>query len=376
MRILIDARLYGLENAGLGRYTVSLVENLKKLDKKNNYVILLRKKYFELLKFPKNWKKVAADFRHYSFKEQLELPKIIAKEKPDLVHFLHFNVPVSYKGDFVVTIHDLLMHKQKGKEATTLPQLTYRLKRLGYRLVFKSAVTKSKKILVPSLYVKEELCGYYKIDKDKVVVTFEGVDHVPLPSSSGQKVLEKYRINLPYFIYTGNAYPHKNLKRAVEGIYFLNKNSDKRYLFVIISSRNIFIERLKKLIKESGAQKYVRLLGFVPDTEMAVLYNNSLAFLYPSLSEGFGLPGLEAIKAGTLALVSDIPVFKEVYKDAANYFNPHDFSAIERQMRRVIDMDPAKRQKLLRYGQKFVKRYSWQKMAKETLRVYNEALQK
>ena len=90
MKILIDARLYGLENAGLGRYAVNLIDQLAKLDKANDYVLLLRKKYFEELVLPKNFKKVLADFQHYSLGEQLLLPKIILAEKPDLSHFLHF----------------------------------------------------------------------------------------------------------------------------------------------------------------------------------------------------------------------------------------------------------------------------------------------
>ncbi len=375
MKIAIDGRFYGLENAGLGRYTIGLVENLKTLDQKNSYTILLTEKYFQKLSFPKNWKKIAVSFRHYSLKEQLELPKIINQENPDLVHFLHFNIPITYKGKFVVTIHDLLMHRQKGKEATTLPFLAYKIKRLAYHLVFKKAVFGSRKIIVPSNFVKEDLVNYYRIPQKKIEVVYEGVDHFLRSVDAGKKVLNKYQINLPYFIYSGNAYPHKNLKRAVEAIYFLNKASSKRFLFVIVSSRNVFVKRLERMIKSIGGEKYVRLIGFVPDNDLVYLYKNSLGFLYPSLSEGFGLPGLEAMAAGTLVLVSDIPVFHEIYENQAIYFNPYDFSAIEREMRNVVEMDPKKRQKLISSGQKFVKRYSWIKMAKKTLKIYKDVLE-
>src|SRR3990167_9619406 len=101
MRIVIDARLYGLENAGLGRYTMNLVQELAKLDKENEYVVLLRKKYFNELKLPRNWQKIEADFRHYSLTEQLKLPKMIKNIKPDLVHFPHFNIPLFFRGKYV-----------------------------------------------------------------------------------------------------------------------------------------------------------------------------------------------------------------------------------------------------------------------------------
>lgn len=175
MRIVIDARLYGLENAGLGRYTTNLINELQKLDRTNEYFILLRKKYFDRLNFVSNWKKVLVDINHYSLAEQIKLPKIINNLKPDLVHFLHFNAPVFYNGKFVVTIHDLLMHKQRGLEATTLTPSRYFFKRLGYGLVFAKAVKKAVKVIVPSQAVKDEICYYYKLNTQKVIVTYEGV---------------------------------------------------------------------------------------------------------------------------------------------------------------------------------------------------------
>lgn len=175
MRIVIDARLYGLENAGLGRYTINLINELQKLDSRNEYFVILRKKYFNQLNLASNWKKILVDINHYSLEEQIKLPKIIKDLKPDLVHFLHFNVPVFYKEKFIVTIHDLLMHKQRGLEATTLTPSKYFIKRLGYGLVFGNAVRHAEKIIVPSQAVKDEVCYYYKLNPDKVIVTYEGI---------------------------------------------------------------------------------------------------------------------------------------------------------------------------------------------------------
>ncbi|MCX6706354.1 MAG: glycosyltransferase [Candidatus Woesebacteria bacterium] len=175
MRIVIDGRFYGLENAGLGRYTINLISELQKLDTTNEYYVLLRKKHFNQLNLNSNWEKILVDINHYSLQEQLKLSKIISKLKPDLVHFLHFNVPIFFKGKFVVTIHDLLMHKQKGLEATTLTPSKYLLKRLGYKFVFGNAVKKAVKVIVPSQAVKDEVCYYYKLNTEKVVVAYEGI---------------------------------------------------------------------------------------------------------------------------------------------------------------------------------------------------------
>ncbi len=173
MKILIDARLYGPKHTGNGRYTMNLVTNLAKIDRKNHYIILLRKEEFEILVFPPNWVKVLADFKHYSFEEQYKLPIILWRCKPDIVHFPHFNVPLFYFGKYIVTIHDLIMHKFTGGEATTRKFPIYQIWRLGYYVAFAKAVYGSLKIIVPSNAVKNEVVNYYKVDPRKVEVTYE-----------------------------------------------------------------------------------------------------------------------------------------------------------------------------------------------------------
>lgn len=176
-----------------------------------------------------------------------------------------------------------------------------------------------------------------------------------------------------YFVYAGNAYPHKNLGRLIEAMVLLNKSQDEPVILKMASSRNVFTKRLEKEIGKLGAERYIELLGFVPDEKLTELYKNSVAFVFPSLSEGFGLPGIEAMEAGTLVLCSDIPVFKEIYKDAAIYFNPYDFSSIEKAMQNALALGGEDRKSKIAHAQKFVKKYSWEKMAKETLKVYENS---
>ncbi|CAN5344692.1 hypothetical protein BH10PAT1_BH10PAT1_6440 [soil metagenome] len=174
MKILIDARFYGLENAGLGRYTINLIDQLCKLDKQDEYVILLNKKYFETLNLPSNFEKVEVNIKHYSFEEQLKLPQIIKKYNPDLTHFLHFNVPINFSGKFIVTIHDMTMHFQKA-DSSNLNIIKYLFKHFAYKKVFKNAVKKSQKIIVPSGFVKDQIANYFEISKEKIIITYEGI---------------------------------------------------------------------------------------------------------------------------------------------------------------------------------------------------------
>jgi len=369
MRILIDGRFYGLENAGLGRYALHIIDNIKSVDKKNSYLVLLRDKYYKSLHFPSNWEKIRADYGHYGASEQLMLPRIIRGSKADLVHFLHFNVPVFGGVDYVVTIHDLLMHKQKGKDATTLAYPKYMLKRLGYYAVFGRAVGRAKKIIVPTEVVKKEVVGRYPATSEKIEVIYEGVDSRFEPGLS-EGVLKKYKVENKYFVYAGNAYPHKNLKRLVEAMVFLNKGRKQKIELLVVSARNVFGERLEKVLLSLGASDYVKLLGYVPDEDLVSLYSGSIGFVYPSLSEGFGLPGLEAMASGTLTLASDISVFREVYGEAAIYFNPYDFSAIQKAMELVLDLSEERRKQLVKKGKRQAKKYDWEKAARKTVKVY------
>ena len=185
----------------------------------------------------------------------------------------------------------------------------------------------------------------------------------------------KYRLKgEKYLLYVGNAYPHKNLERVVEAVKYLNEEKKLGVIFAVATSGNYFTNKLKREVEKLGAQNYVKLLGFVPDEDLADLYNNSTAFIYPSLAEGFGLPGIEAMGAGTLVLASNISVFREVYKDNAFYFNPYDFSSIAKVIEHTLKLKTSERKRVISKSQEFIKRYSWSKMAKQTLEVYKEAL--
>jgi len=377
MKIVIDARMYGLENAGIGRYLINLLSELQEIDTRNTYIVLLRKKYFQRLRFAINFRKVKADFKHYSFAEQKYLPPILSKYKSALVHFPHFNIPVNFKGKFVVTLHDLTMHKQ-GREASNLSLPFYYIKRPVYKYIFKKAVHKSEGIIVPTRQIKNELMEYFNLDEKKVKVIYEGLDSIFSGKSSPQQqeiILKKYKLaSSKYFIYVGNVYPHKNIERAIEAMEYFNNKNKRNYVLAIISGRGVFTKRLEKIIADLRAQSSVKLLGFVGDKELSILLRNSCAFVYPSLSEGFGLPGLEAMSAGTLILASDIAVFREVYADNAIYFNQFDFTTITKAMEEAARMPKKSRDRKISKSQKFIKRYSWNKMAKQTLKIYQEAI--
>ncbi|MBM3205322.1 glycosyltransferase family 4 protein [Candidatus Shapirobacteria bacterium] len=369
MKIVIDARMYGLENAGIGRYLVNLINQIEKIDEENKYLILLREKYYRSLVFKnKNFFKILANYPHYSFQEQIFLPIQLFKLKPNLVHFPHFNIPLFWWGKFVVTIHDLIKKESKGTKTTTRAPFFYWVKYYVHLFLINQAVKKSVKIITPSYYWQKELVKIYSIPKNKIEVTYEGVDENLLNKKNDlnpQKILQKYKIKKPFVVYTGSLYPHKNVERLVGAVKKINQGLN----LVVVCARNVFYERFKKAVGKIGAQNFVNLVGFVPDEDLASLYQQAEAFVFPSFWEGFGLPGLEAMATGLPVISSNASCLPEIYGEAALYFNPLDTNDIAEKIAMVVG-NKAKQKDLIEKGLVQVKKYSWQKMARETLQVY------
>jgi len=356
MNIGIDARLYGLDHTGIGRYVAEIINQLLKVDSQNQYVIFTHPKYINSIPKAKNVSLVSVSIRHYSLKEQLFLKKIITGHRLDLVHFPHFNVPLNFNAPFVVTIHDLLWHEKIGFKVTTLNPLVYSLKYLGYKAVVKHALFKSFKIITPSNWVKDQiLFRFPKLAAGKISVTYEGVNQTFSASSQKPK---------NYLIYAGSLYPHKNVSTLIKALSLV-----KDIPLIIVSSRSIFTQEITKLVNKLNLNHRVKFVGFKSDPELNRLYAAATALVHPSTSEGFGLTGLEAMAVGTPVISSRAASLPEVYGQAAVFFDPQNHQQLAKIINRLIKDQPF-RSKLKKAGIQQAKKYSWQTTARQTLKIY------
>lgn len=369
MRIGIDCRLWN--ESGVGRYTRNLVKNLQELDKINKYVLfVLSRDYDSVKSIIHNSRFIIhkVDILWHTVEEQLIFPLILNKEKLDLVHFPYFSLPIFYRGKFIVTIHDLIpLHFATGR-ATTLPQPLYKLKRLGYKFVIKKAAQKAAKIITVSNATKEEIVKHLGVSENKVIVTYEGVD--------GKILNPKHEIR-NYFLYIGNAYPHKNLERLLEAFKLIQTSQVRRLRparstikLVLVGREDYFYKKLREKVRRMKCRDNIIFYGEADDDQLQSLYKNARALVIPSLMEGFGLPALEAMQNKCLVLCSDIAALREVCSDAAIYFNPYDENDIKEKMRSVVTGNFKEN---LEEGLKRAKLFSWEKMVKQTLAVYNKA---
>lgn len=373
-RIGIDARFYGPVGKGLGRYTQKLIENLEKIDTDNDYFIFLKKDNFDDYK-PKNkkFRKILADYRWYTFSEQVKFPWLLRKYKLDLMHFPHFNVPVFYLKKFVVTIHDLILIHFPTVRSSTLSPILYWFKFLAYKLVIRSALIRSKKIFAVSKFTRDDILKTYSdLPKDKVEVTYEACDDFCMLSpDKDREILDRYGIIEPYIVYLGNVYPHKNPERLVSAFRRLHELGKKINL-VFIGGEDYFYKRLKNFTKEQGAGN-IFFAGFVPDHDLDIIFHNARAYIRPSLYEGFELPPLEAMAKGVPVLSSSHPCALEILEDSALYFNGEDEEDMARAILKIT-VDEKLREDLIEKGYKQIRKYDWKTMAKKTLDNYKESL--
>ncbi|MDR0463347.1 MAG: glycosyltransferase family 4 protein [Pseudomonadales bacterium] len=383
MKIGIDCRLFGKKHAGIGRYIENLVVRLPYFLPNHDFVYFFHDKgqLAELMKLlgqidlPKTlsvqefFEKVQivyAPIKHYTLKEQREMPKIFETHHLDLLHVPHFNAPIFYKGKMCITIFDLLWHEYKGGAVTTLSPIAYRVKYLAYKLVTAQAVKKALVIFYSAQVVKKSILKYYPKVKNKLVLTQYGVT-LPLASKVRPSLIKQLP-QQPYLLYVGSLYPHKNIKIVLEA---MTKN--QKLLLVCVGSRNVFQDRIKAQVEKLDLKNRVFFLGYVADEELSYLYQHCQALVQPSLSEGFGLTGVEAMGVGAPVLASDIPIFKEIYGEAAFIFDPHNSNSF---LTTLNNLEKTNRQKIIEQGKKQASKYNWDDMIKTVVQTYEKLLAK
>jgi len=378
-RIGIDARFYGPVGKGLGRYTQEVVDNILALDKENEYVIFLSKEnFFDFKDDNERVKKILTRVRWYSLAEQIIMPYLALREGLDLMHWPHFNVPIFCPVKFVVTIHDLILTKFPTARATTLGPLFYKIKNWGYKLVIWLAIKRARCVIAVSQFTKDDIIKQFKVKETKVVVTHEGVSEFSQTGrgTDDKEALLRYNINKPFLLYVGNAYPHKNLEGLIKVFFRLHK-SEPDLRLVLVGKEDYFYKRVKKhadsLWPGDENKNPVIFPGFVPDQELAILYKKARAYIFSSFYEGFGLPPLEAMSYGCPVISSDSSSLPEVLGKAALYFSSENKDDMLAKIREIIKNENL-RQDLIKKGYEQVKKYSWEKCARETLEIYKKIL--
>jgi glycosyltransferase involved in cell wall biosynthesis len=361
MRIVIDARESGTST---GRYVDKLLEYLQKIDSTNEYVVLLHRPQLGKVSTSANFREVETHYKEFSFGEQLGFALQLYLLKADLVHFTMIQQPILYIKSSVTTMHDLTTVRFRNPSKP----LINRLKLLPYIAVINIVVRRARAIITPSQFVLNDLRKFTHYTAKTAVFTHESADKItnkpePLKALQGKK----------FVMYVGRPTPHKNLERLMDAYsLLLEKHPD---LYLVLAGKKDALMTTHEQRAQSLGLKNVLVTGFVSEGELRWLYENCAAYVFPSLSEGFGLPGLEAMQHGAPVVSSNATCLPEVYGDAALYFDPLDTQGIADKINNVLSNSKVG-DNLKNKGHQKANEYSWQRMAEQTLAIYTKALSK
>lgn len=343
MHIVIDARMVGPFQHGIGRHTLNLIQTLERLSKKHHYTLLVNNDFLsQKTKFP--LKKIKSKW--ISFHEHLELPLVLKSLKADVYHSPSVVIPYYCPVPFVVTVHDLIHIDFKEDQRWTY--------KLYYQTVLKRGLDLAKKIITVSAYTKDRLLKYYNTNEKKIRVIHNGVDPFfrPLPKENMENFRKHFGLPEKFILYIGNSKKHKNIERVLEAYQKIQTNIP---LIVAGVSQRIPIPN-------------VQFIPHMNDEELLSLYNLSLFVVCPSLYEGFGFPMVEALACGKTVITSPVTAIPEIVGNAALFVDPYDSKAIGLAIENTLSSKTT--EKINEAGIQQAKKFSWEKMTREVMEVH------
>lgn len=360
MKIAIDARII---NSGTGRYIERLLRHLEQIDTRNDYLILVRKADLNYYRpASPRFTVVEADFKNYSLGEQIGLGRLLYKLRPDLVHFCMPQQPLLYTRPAVTSILDLNLLRISQND--DMGKIELRVKKAIFAGLLKIVAKRSKHILTISNYSKDDIVRFAHVPPQKITVAYPAADSL----TDKPQPVAAYK-NVPFIMYVGRAEPYKNNRGLIEAHQqLLTANPNLR--LVIVGRKDILRHADEQWVADNG-YKNVDFLGFVPDDHLAWLYAHCRAYVFPSFMEGFGLPSLEAMLYGAPVASSNASCLPEINGEAAVYFDPANIDSMAQVVGALIN-DESKRARLAKLGAKQVAKYSWRRMAEQTLKMYND----
>ena len=364
MRVAIDARK--LHDFGIGTYIRNLLRQLARIDHETEYVLLSQPTDLDVAtQLGPNFRSVLEPSPNYSLREQIHVPWVLHRERPDVFHAPHYILPAGVRCRSVVTIHDCIH--------LMFPQYLPNKAAYAYaRASMWTAVKRSDCILTVSEASKRDILHFFNVLPEKIVVVYNAIDEhfwLTPPEDEVARVRERYQLDHQFVLYVGNIKPHKNLVRLIEAFDELRHTGFDELKLLIIGDEISKLPALRRAVHRHKLHKHVRFLGYVSDSTLRVLYRLAAMFVFPSLYEGFGLPPLEAMASGTPVVTSNQSSLPEVTGDAAVLVDPYDVNSIVEGMRRVLT-DSELADDLRRRGPERAREFSWARSVEMTRQVY------
>jgi glycosyltransferase involved in cell wall biosynthesis len=365
LNIGINARFIQTKISGIGKYVLQLMRHIPTFGNNHYY-------FYEYGHVPIE-RPIKGDNIHYVipkvytknrtlriFWEQMLFSRQVKKDKIKIFHGPSFMLPVFKPCKSVITVHDLtFVHYPQGFNFST---------RLYYKLFFRRSLENADMIIADSEATKKDLMQIYNIPVNKIQTIYLGVDEIFKNVTDKKKIKEvkrKYSLPEKYFLFVGLLSPRKNVRRALKAFAQLHTE----HKFVIVGNKGWLYEPIFKLIEDLNLKERVIFTKYADSEDLPAIYSCAEALIFPSLYEGFGLPIVEAMACGCPVITSNISSMPEVAGDAAILINPYNVEEIKNAMNTIM-INKKVRMDLIKKGYENIKRFSWQKMAEKTVKVY------
>jgi glycosyltransferase involved in cell wall biosynthesis len=359
-RIAVDCRM--LDFSGIGTYIRSVVPRIVRLRPEWQFVLIGPEARMREMDWTRsnNVTVIPSTVPIYGIGEQFALLRCIPRGT-DLLWVPHYNIPVLYRGNVLVTVHDVL-HLAMPQYAKGILKQTYA------RAMFRAVRRHARAVICDSDFTVAELQRLTPLSHQIVRRIYDGVDdawfHVPEAPSPHAR---------PYLLYVGNVKPHKNLRTLLDAFGLVRDTIAED--LVIVGKREGFMsgdDNIAEYARDLGDR--VVFTGYVSDEVLHQYVAHAVALVFPSLYEGFGLPAVEAMAAGCPVVASTAASIPEVCGDAALYCDARDADDMASKMTRIVE-DAGLRESLRQRGRQRAQMYSWDACAEQTVDVMLEVFE-
>jgi glycosyltransferase involved in cell wall biosynthesis len=377
MKIGFDITALSMPKTGIGQYQYNLLKSLLKIDKENFYHLyafnLRDNKKYSYIDFEKNFKNVNIKAH--------KIPQRLITAWWMLIRYPYLE-QITEKCD-IYQISEICQQPTKKKTVAFIHDLTTKIfpqyhlikNKILYHYRFKNIKKYANAVLTNSEHTKKDIIEHLKIKPERIFVTYFGTHKrfKPLTKEEIMPVLQKYNINFPYICYVGTIEPRKNLQNLFKAFYELKYQEKIPHKLVLVGKEGWYFKNIYKKILELNLNKHIIKTGFIPDDDIPALINGAEIFVYPSFYEGFGLPVLEAMACGTPVVTSNTSSLPEVGGNAVKYSNPFKPENIAEKILQFIKSKKEREKYSLRAIER-AKKFSWEKCAHETLKIYKQTV--
>jgi glycosyltransferase involved in cell wall biosynthesis len=372
MRIGIDIRALRATRTGIGRYLLKMLEALAAGDRANEYILFynsLKGETPDDIPTADNFKTVRIRMPNKLlnvFWAYTPLPPVESFIGPvDIFHSPNFQLAPARTGASVLTVHDLVFYLH--------PEMAIPSSVRHYKPRIHHYFKRADMVVADSKATARDIVEHLDFPEDRIAVIYPGA--ITMEEASRERIetmKSRYAIENDYILFVSCLEPRKNLARLFKA--FDRSGLHDQYQLVLAGPKGWHFRELEVLWNSLDSRSRIRWLDYVPGEELSALYSGAAFFVYPSLVEGFGLPILEAMSVGCPVLTSDVSSMPEVAGEAALYVDPLDVDSIIDGLIQLAS-DSTLRERLSRDGRERVKLFTWDKMAKSMLGIYERGLE-